>query len=278
MSDVATVHRAGVPEREVAYTIGSLEMDPGHRKGWAPTLERRALAVWSSALGAGLAAGIAYLAIAVAFGVDHLGQGNGPHFLYLADAFLHGRLSLLALPGEPTDLLLYQGQYFVYYPPLPALLLMPLVALFGPSMSDAAITIGVGALNVGLVSLLLSSLERSGLISLDAVRRAWVTAFFALGTTHSTVAPHPHAASMALLMGFTAMCAAYVAAVRLSGAKGALVAGSLVGAAFLCRNTLILPGLWVARAKKAVTQARLTASREIRPDRSSDDSSRDTRP
>ncbi|HEX2922864.1 MAG TPA: hypothetical protein VHS28_02405, partial [Chloroflexota bacterium] len=170
----------------------------------------------------------------------------GPHFLYLAAAFLHGQLSLSVVPGEPTDLLLYQGRYFVYYPPLPALLLMPFVALFGPGMSDAAVTVALGALNVSLVSLLLSSLDRSGLVSLAADKRAWLTAFFALGTTHTTVAPHAHAASMALLTGFAAMCAAYVVALRLSGSSGALVSGSLVAAAFLCRNTLILPGLWVA--------------------------------
>ena len=202
--------------------------------------------IWSSALGAGFAAAAAYLAIAAIFGINHLAQGPGPHFIYLADAFLHGKLFLLALPGETTDLVLYGGEYYVYYPPLPALVCLPLVALLGTGFSDTILTIALGGLNVSLVSVLLSSLQRDGLIVLSPEKKAWLTAFFALGTVHLSTAPHPSSCGMASLLGFAMLCGSYIASLRLSGLRCALVAGTLVACAFASRNTLILPGLWVA--------------------------------
>jgi hypothetical protein len=201
--------------------------------------------IWSSALGAGFAAAAAYLAIAAIFGINHLAQGPGPHFIYLADAFLHGKLFLLALPGETTDLVLYGGEYYVYYPPLPALVCLPLVALLGTGFSDTLLTIALGGLNVSLVSVLLSSLQRDGLIVLSPEKKAWLTAFFALGTVHLSTAPHPSSCGMASLLGFAMLCGSYIASLRLSGLRCALVAGTLVACAFASRNTLILPGLFM---------------------------------
>src|SRR3712207_3909195 len=47
------------------------------------------------------------------------------YFNYLADAFLHGQLHLRLLPPDLHDLALFQGRYYLYWPPLPAILLMP---------------------------------------------------------------------------------------------------------------------------------------------------------
>ena len=60
--------------------------------------------------------------------------GHGD-FFYLADAFLHGRVWIESALG-PNDVIYYDGHVYVPFAPLPAVLLMPLVALIGPVTAD----------------------------------------------------------------------------------------------------------------------------------------------
>ncbi|MCX7683405.1 MAG: hypothetical protein N2508_15800, partial [Anaerolineae bacterium] len=73
-----------------------------------------------------------------------------PHFVYLAEAFLRGRLDLVHVLSPPYDLTPFAGRWYVSFPPLPALLLVPSVALFGLGVSDIAFSVVVGALDVAL--------------------------------------------------------------------------------------------------------------------------------
>src|SRR5439155_19169876 len=73
-----------------------------------------------------------------------------PYFNWLADGFLHGQLSLRGTPPQTHDLIEYGGNWYLYWPPFPAVVLMPWVALFGPNkVSDIALTAVLGAVNVG---------------------------------------------------------------------------------------------------------------------------------
>ena len=82
---------------------------------------------------------------------------------YLADAFLHGQLSLRLIPlGSQLDLSLFNQKYYLYWPPLPAILLMPLVALFGVNFSDVIFTLIFAILNVSLVALLVRKVNEKG--------------------------------------------------------------------------------------------------------------------
>lgn len=81
----------------------------------------------------------------------------------LADSFLHGRLWvdgsrpwIERVPGP-------NGEYFLPFPPIPALVLVPQVALFGPDVADTGgMSALVGAMNVLLVYALLSYFELKG--------------------------------------------------------------------------------------------------------------------
>src|SRR5262245_34935113 len=55
------------------------------------------------------------------------------YFVRLADAFLNGRLYLLEAPSWLNELVPGGGGWYVVYPPVPALMLIPFVALFGPT-------------------------------------------------------------------------------------------------------------------------------------------------
>ncbi len=85
-----------------------------------------------------------------------------PHFVYLAESFLHGRLDLVHVPDPPYDLTLFEGRWYVSFPPLPALLLTPLVAVWGLAVSDVAFSVALGALDVVLFFLVLERLRVGG--------------------------------------------------------------------------------------------------------------------
>lgn len=73
------------------------------------------------------------------------------HFVYQADAFLHGRLDLVGTPSYYVDLAPYRDKFYLPMPPGPALVLLPLVAVFGVATAlEAHAAIALGALDVAL--------------------------------------------------------------------------------------------------------------------------------
>jgi len=108
-----------------------------------------------------------------------LARGSlAPHYVYLAYSFLRGHADLIVLPPNMYDLSAYQGKWFVVGSPLPAVLLMPLVALGGLGISDIPFGVVIGAVNAALMYDLL------GTIQVSASARRWLTALFAAGTVH----------------------------------------------------------------------------------------------
>jgi len=103
-----------------------------------------------------------------------------PHFVYLADAFLHGRMDLVKLPVSTHDLILFQNHWFVASAPAPAILMMPFVAIFGTSFSDVFFGVLIGATNVLLMYVMLGNLG----LKETSPKRIWLTVLFAAGTVH----------------------------------------------------------------------------------------------
>ena len=100
-----------------------------------------------------------------------------PHFVYLAESFLKGHLHLLHVPDPPYDLTSFSGRWYVSFPPLPAVLMLPLVAVRGLAVSDVAFSVVLGALSVVFFYLVLVRLGVRGL-SL----RMWLCVLLGLGT------------------------------------------------------------------------------------------------
>ncbi len=152
-----------------------------------------------------MAIGVGLLLAAAAFAVywvSHPERYNQYiHFVWQADAFLHGRAWIpypiqdgvnqvtgVAYPGVP-DNAYYQdvyplkdaagqdiGRVLLPFPPLPALVLMPFVALYGLFTDEEAIAIWLGALGV------LATWWMVGGLRLRTSTRAVVTIIFATGT------------------------------------------------------------------------------------------------
>jgi hypothetical protein len=112
------------------------------------------------------------------------GPDTASSFAALADSFLHGRLYidhdmpwLELVPVSPGS-----HQWYVPLPPVPAVLLMPVIAVFGPGFDVAILAAIAGGLNAVLLWLLLSA------IGVPSRVQPWLVIAFALGSVEWWVA------------------------------------------------------------------------------------------
>jgi hypothetical protein len=121
----------------------------------------------------------AYVAAAVAIVVTaalcRLRATPYDNYVLLAQAFLHGR-SWIDWPGPYIDALPYRGQYYVIEAPLPALLLLPLVAVFGNAANQTVVSIILCGVAVG------AAWELGERFGLSRASNAWICAFLLAGT------------------------------------------------------------------------------------------------
>jgi hypothetical protein len=205
----------------------------------------RSLLVWERPLWSALLAIVAYTLIAANHG--SLWQPSKyAYFNYLADAFLHGQLHLRVAPASAHDLSLFNGRSYLYWPPFPALVLLPFVAVWGVAVSDILVTIGLGVFNVALIALLLRRASERDVIQLSTAQRSLLVLFFALGTTHTALAPYGRVWYTGQLVGFACVTLAYLAVLSLKGMPAFFCAGLALGGALLTRNHLVFAGLWPA--------------------------------
>ncbi len=98
------------------------------------------------------------------------------YFVRLADAFLHGRLYLTDHPSWLSELIPHDGVWYVAYPPMPAIVLMPFVAVLGTGFPQQVASCLFAGAAVGLAW---EMLGRFGLTGRD---RLLLTAVFGFGT------------------------------------------------------------------------------------------------
>jgi hypothetical protein len=122
--------------------------------------------------GALVAAISTFVAIAL---VTHLRATPYDNYVLLADAFLHGH-TWIAWPGEYIDALAYEGKRYVIEAPMPAILLMPFVAVFGTSVNQTLFAAALAGVGVGAGW----EFARRSHVSLGT--RVWLCAFLLLGT------------------------------------------------------------------------------------------------
>ena len=168
------------------------------------------------------------------------------YFNYLADAFLHGQFHFRLDPPTLHDLVFFDNKIYAYWPPFPAILLMPFVAIFGVNFSDILFTIFIGSTNVALLSILLSELNKKKIIFLDPIKRGLLVIFFAFGTVYFTMVPLGRVWFTALIVGVFCVLITYLAATSIEGKWGFFLAGVGISAAMATRMHLLIVGLWPA--------------------------------
>ena len=113
-------------------------------------------------------------------------QSLAPHFVYQADAFLHGQLALTTQPPNLNDWVRMGERWYVSFPPFPAVVMMPFVALAGLAFNDVFFTIVFAALNVALLYRLLRTWQETEPGA--ALRTEWEHAAHALVFGFGTLA------------------------------------------------------------------------------------------
>jgi hypothetical protein len=147
----------------------------------APWQARLAALLRSYNLDSPTAIGVLFVLIAlVVYNFCNPSRGNYyNHFVLQAQAFLQGSFAIpmpgfqdvMPLPDQP-------GYGLIPFPPLPAIVLLPLVAIWGTATNQALVAVILGAINVGLCWRMLTRVtERTSV-------NALATTFFAFGTVH----------------------------------------------------------------------------------------------
>ncbi|MBV8490760.1 MAG: hypothetical protein JO199_09560, partial [Candidatus Eremiobacteraeota bacterium] len=121
----------------------------------------------------------AYLAGLAAFVVTAIVSHRTPtpynNYVLLADAWLHGH-AWVSIPGNYIDALPFGGHYYIIEAPMPAVLLLPLVAAFGLAANQTFLAMLLCGVAVG------AAWELGERIGLTPSATAWICVFLLAGT------------------------------------------------------------------------------------------------
>lgn len=207
----------------MSHFISDMETEPSYK--------RLQVLLWIACLIAiPLLAGLLYSM------VGEVGQKNS--YALLADSFLNGRLD--STTCYDSDCAIFQGRTFVMFPPVPAIIAMPFVAIFGPGFHGfVAISIVAGMVSLALWWRIFRMLET------DSAAAIWLLLALAFATPLYFVTIRGAGVwFFAQAIGFLFVTIAIHEVVR----GGSLVlAGACIGLAFLSRQMSIfyLPFLFV---------------------------------
>lgn len=158
------------------------------------------------------------------------------YFDQLAKAFLEGRVHL-GTPEQIHDLTKFEGNWYVPFLPLPALMMLPFVAVLGVAgFNTVMFAVVVGGLNVALGHVLLRSLDRRGVTSLTASSRHWLTLLWGFSTVHWYAAQQGTVWFVSQVCTVLFVMLAVIFAVR----RRPWLAGVALAIALLARPTVVL--------------------------------------
>jgi hypothetical protein len=163
------------------------------------------------------------------------------HFALQAEAWLQGRLDLGGPPPSHTgnnDFSRFDGKWFVPFPPFPALLLLPAVALAGSAqaLSDGRIFLLLAGVTPALLFLALEKLSRSSRSERSERENLLLACAFACGSVYFFCAEQGTVWYAAHVVG-AALSALYLLAAL--DAERPLLAGTALALGFATRTPLL---------------------------------------
>lgn len=159
------------------------------------------------------------------------------HFNYLADAFLHGSFAVDNLPAWMSDKVISNGHIFVPLGPLPGILLMPAVSLFGLDFEDYFASLTLTLLNVFLLNRILVQIGIE-----EVLRRRWLLVLFFLGTVCFSILS---AGNSWFLSHILTMSLLFTVIYESLGKRRSWLIGLYFGGLLLTRATAVLSVVWV---------------------------------
>jgi len=120
-----------------------------------------------------LVAGVTATLVSLAAG--HFRSTPYNNYVLLADALLHGH-TWITWPGAYIDALAYHGQHYVIEGPIPALLLLPYVAIAGPAANQTFLAAVLCGVAIG------AAWELARRLGVPRATNVWLTGFLLAGT------------------------------------------------------------------------------------------------
>jgi hypothetical protein len=162
------------------------------------------------------------------------------HYALLADAWLHGHQYLPHGPppyAQNNDFAEYNGRTYISFPPFPALLMLPLVALSGSAENfrDGQFVIWLAGLAPAILFLVLEKLRRTARSPRSERENLILAGIFAFGTVYFFTAVEGTVWFAAMVVG-TTLSALFV--LWALDAERPLLAGTAIGLAYLSRPTV----------------------------------------
>lgn len=96
----------------------------------------------------------------------------------LADALLHGHVWVATAPMHWVDCVMFMGKCYVIEGPMPAIVMLPLVALFGLSTNQSLVCVIIAALGLAAFDRMLGEMR------ITPARRLTMDAFLGFGTVY----------------------------------------------------------------------------------------------
>ncbi|MBX2945162.1 MAG: glycosyltransferase family 39 protein [Cyclobacteriaceae bacterium] len=151
-----------------------------------------------------------------------------------AEAFLKGNLNI---DSYFWDASVFEGKYFVCFPPFPAVLVTPLVAMFGNAVNTIFLSLVISCLSMYLLYQLLIKLIG------DSTDKLWVFLGFFFGSGYWwVVLTSDHINGFAHVV---CICLLLMLLLELHGKKRALIVGVLLALAFLTRQMTVFYGILI---------------------------------
>lgn len=189
------------------------------------------------------------------------------HFAFLADAWLHGRQHIGGTPplhSMGNDWALFEGKWYVSFPPFPAILMLPIVWVAGDpdNFRDAQFIVWLAGIGPAVLFLALEKLRRTNRSTRSEVDNIRLALLFAFGTVYFFSAVQGSVWFAAHVVGVGLMALFLLFALD---AERPWLAGLLVGFLFLTRTTTLLAGVFFAleAVRVAYTRPRGGAERAL---------------
>ncbi len=163
------------------------------------------------------------------------------YFSPLAKSFLSGRLDI-PNPIVKTDLSLFRGKWYLYWGPLPALLLIPGQIILGRFFPPAYLSFLFAGLSIGVVYLILERLRQLFIgKDLSGTNMAVFLLFFAFGTSFLYIATRSGTWDVAQTVTFLPTAAAvYLLLKKDLSVKDYFFAAFLISLSLIGRYNLVL--------------------------------------
>lgn len=183
---------------------------------------------------------VLYLVFAVIYGLvmwDRLFTvSSDNHFVYMAESFLHGRLDMVTRPPHLNDWAHYDGRWFVSFPPFPAVLMLPGVAIWGMGFLDRLFAFFFAPLGPALFYVLLDALKRRGRIDRKPWELVTLSGVYGLGTVYFFSAVQGTTWFVAHMVGGALLTLYLLASLD---ARHPVLGGLCLGCAFATRTPML---------------------------------------